>query len=159
LKQEAPTARNQSAAISAMDSLRSHETMAAIMPALMRIAAIQKDCSTALPVRPGTCEVLRFDAGQLTLSAPNSAMAARLKQQLPKLQDTLCASGWQVSAIRLKVQAAKKPVESMRSNKAGIPPIALSAFSTLESSLEKSSQNDALKAAINAMVLRHRRQQ
>lgn len=158
VKHEAPVARNKHAATSAVDSLRAHEKMAELMPAVMRMAAIQKDCATVMSGMFGNCAVLRFDSGQLILSAPNAAMLVRLKQQLPILQDTLCRSGWQVSAIRLKVQPAKSAMESRHSSKRELSQQAIDTLAALEKSLEKSPRNEALKAAIDAMVKRHQLQ-
>jgi hypothetical protein len=158
LKQATPVVSNKHAATSAVDSLRAHESMAALMPTVMRTAAIQKDCATTLSGMFATCAVLRFDSGQLVLSAPNAAMLARLKQQLPKLQDALCMSGWEVSAIRLKVQPAKYSADSCQIDKQKLAPCAVEALAALEQSLGKSPRNEALRIAIGAMVQRHRKQ-
>ena len=77
------------------------------MPAVTRMAALQKDCAKLLPSMFEACDVLQYDADQLVLSTPNAALAAKLKQQLPKLQAHLVKSGWQVNVIRIKVQVAK----------------------------------------------------
>lgn len=120
------------------------------------MAAIQKDCAALLPGLCDYCAVVRYDSGQLTLSAPNASLAARLKQQLPKLQDALCASGWQVSVIRLKVQPGKNIEKSTRSQKLPLPSVALRALSDLEKSLDKSPRAEALRAAVGAMLRRNR---
>src|SRR3990167_4467553 len=91
----------------ATDFLRANEKMAAILPAVTRMAAMQKDCAAALPAMFNDCAVLQFTSDRLLLATPNAAVAAKLKQQLPKLQDFLIKRGWQVSAICLKVQAGK----------------------------------------------------
>ncbi|MFN3417003.1 MAG: DciA family protein [Caldimonas sp.] len=44
------------------------------------------------------------DAGW-TLLAPNAAAAAKLRQLQPRLEAALRQQGWQVSAIRVKVQS------------------------------------------------------
>jgi hypothetical protein len=41
-----------------------------------------------------------------TLLAPNAAAAAKLRQLQPRLEAALRQQGWQVSAIRVKVQSA-----------------------------------------------------
>src|SRR5687767_13208362 len=89
------------------DFLRAHDKMATLLPALTRIAALQKECAAILPALFDACSVMQFEAGQLTLSTPNAALATKLKQQLPKLQDALLKRGWQVNAIRIKVQVGK----------------------------------------------------
>jgi hypothetical protein len=155
LKQKTPAARQFRATTSAMDSLRAHEKMSTLMPTVTRMVAIQKDCSDALPELFSNCAVLRFDSGQLVLSTPNAAVAARLKQNLPTLQDKLCMVGWQVSSIHLKVQPGKSVAPQPRQEKKPLSPQAITAFASLEKSIEKTPQNEALRAAINALMRRH----
>jgi hypothetical protein len=107
-QQGARTPRNSArAAQGAADFLRGHEKMASLLPAVSRMAALQKDCAAVLPDMFSACGVLQFESEQLVLSVPNAALTARLKQMLPKLQDALLKRGWQVSAIRLRVQVGK----------------------------------------------------
>ena len=155
-RQIASDPRYKRDAVSAVDSLCADEKMAALMPTVLRIAAIQKACQTILPDMFGSCSVIRIDAEQLVLSATNASMAARLKQQLPKLQDALKAAAWQVSAIQIKVQPKKNPVESKRSEKPALPAQAIAAFTTLGNSLENSLRNKGLREAINTLIQRHR---
>ncbi|WP_338016830.1 DciA family protein [Noviherbaspirillum saxi] len=131
--------------------------MAALLPAITRMAALQQDCSAILPAMFDACSVIQFEAGQLVLSTPNAALAAKLKQQLPKLQEALLQRGWQVNAIRIKVQVRKlvekaKPVKQLK-----LPPQAVSALASLTEALDDSPRNQALKDALSAMVNRHRR--
>jgi hypothetical protein len=139
----------------AADFLRSHDKMAALMPAITRMAALQKDCAEILPAMFAHCSVLQFEADQLVLSVPNAALATRLKQQSPKLQATLLQRGWQVSAIRLKVQVDKTPVKSMASRQLTLPQQAVSAFGALGSALEDSPANQALKKALSNLARHH----
>lgn len=143
-------------ATGAADFLRANDKMAAIMPTVMRMAALQKDCAGALPAMFEACAILQFETGQLVLSTPNAAIAAKLKQQLPKLQDALQQRGWQVNAIRLKVQVTKTLEKSSPCKQLTLPQQALSALAVLADTLETSPRNEALKAAIKAMVRRHR---
>jgi hypothetical protein len=53
----------------------------------------------AAHVKPGP-----VDEDGWSLLAPNSAAAAKLRQLQPRLEDALRQQGWQVSAIRIKVQ-------------------------------------------------------
>ncbi|MEA5097542.1 MAG: DciA family protein [Burkholderiaceae bacterium] len=153
-----PNASSKQAAASVMDSLRIHEKMAALLPIAMRIAAIRKDCAAALPAMFEQCTVQRFESGVLILSVPNTAMAARLKQQLPKLQSALSQTGWQVSSIRLKVQVPEIIAKSLSSNKLSVPKRGVMALSALDAALEASPRNQALKSAIVKMVERHSKQ-
>lgn len=143
----------------AAEFLRANDKLAALLPALTRIAALQKDCTSILPVLFETCSVMHFEAGQLVLATPNAAVATKLKQQLPKLQDNLLKRGWQVNAIRLKVQLRKVATRQQYQKQLVLPKQALSALAELKDSLENSSQNAALKAALNAMLKRHRKEE
>lgn len=140
------------AAKGAADFLRSDDRMASLLPAAMRMAALQRDCAATLPAMFNTCAVLQCEAGQLVLSTPNAALAAKLKQQLPKLQEGLLQRGWQVNVIRLKVQVSKSLEKSTTSRQLALPALAVSAFAELGAGLEDSPRNQALKAALNAIV-------
>lgn len=139
----------------AADFLRAHDKMAAIMPTVTRIAALQKDCAAALPAMFDSCYVLSFEADNLVLAVPNAAIASKLKHQLPKLQDSLHKRGWQVIAIRLKVQVIQEMPKPEKSKQLILPSGAISALATLENSLEDSPSNKALKVALGAMLNRH----
>ena len=140
----------------AADFLRSNDKMAAILPGVTRMAALQKACAGTLPVMFEACAVLQFESGQLVLSVPNAALASRLKQQLPKLQDSLAGQGWQVNGIRIKVQVAQGNRRPRPVAPPELPPIATTAFAALSAALPDSPRNEALKAAIDAMVRRRR---
>ena len=87
--------------------LGAHDKLGALLPAAARMAQLQKECARNLPAMFDACAVVQFASGQLVLAVPNAALAAKLKQQLPKLQESLCRLGWQVNAVRLKVQAVR----------------------------------------------------
>ena len=140
----------------AADFLRAHDKMAALLPNITRMVALQKDCAATLPAMFETCSVLQFESGQLVLAIPNASLASKLKQQLPKLQDALLKRGWQVSAIRLKVQVSKILEKSTTSKQLVLPAQALSAFAALGDTLADSPRNGALKAALRAMLSHHR---
>jgi hypothetical protein len=139
------------------DFLRSHDRLAALLPAVARIARLQKECSAILPALFDVCSVMQFEAGNLVLSAPNAALATKLKQQLPKVQESLLNRGWQVNAIRIKVQVGKIVEKKPQQKQLVLPDRALSALSDLNNSLEDSPQNQALKNAVAAMLQRHRK--
>jgi hypothetical protein len=140
----------------AADFLQSNDGLAALLPAVARMAALQKDCAALLPTMFEACDVLQYDADQLVLSTPNAALAAKLKQQLPKLQAHLIKGGWQVNAIRIKVQVSKPRASAVFTKQIELPPQALSAFDQLGKTLENSPRNQTLIAALKAMVARHR---
>ncbi|MDP5009052.1 MAG: DUF721 domain-containing protein [Glaciimonas sp.] len=144
----------------ASDFLRRNDKLGALLPTLTRMAAVQKQCIAGLPSMFNTCEVVLFEAGQLVLSAPNAALATKLKQQLPKLQEYLLLGNWQVNAIRIKVQVGTSAhyltARPTPPKQAHFTPQALSAFAMLAASLEPTSSNKALIAALAGMVERHK---
>ena len=99
---------------------------------------------------------MQFEAGRLVLSTPNAALAAKLKQQLPKLQDALSKRGWQVNVIRLKVQVGKIAEKPTLVKQIRLPAQALASLAELNNELEDSPRNQELKAAIDTLVRRHR---
>jgi hypothetical protein len=129
--------------------------MATLLPAVKRLAELQEECSAVLPALFDACSVMRFDGDQLTVGAPNAALAAKLKQQLPKLQESLLQRGWQVNAIRIKVQVRKIGETVTRKKELEMPSKALSAFEKLRESLDKSPGNQALTQALSNMLKRH----
>jgi hypothetical protein len=68
-----------------------------------RFDAIRPSLPAALAahVKPGPVD----DEGWSLLAA-NASVAAKLRQLQPRLEDALQAHGWQVTAIRVKVQAS-----------------------------------------------------
>ncbi len=68
-----------------------------------RFAAIQPFLPAALArhVKPGP-----VDETGWSLLAANASVAAKLRQLQPRLEQVLVERGWQVSAIRVKVQSA-----------------------------------------------------
>lgn len=140
----------------AADFLQSNDGMASLLPTVARMAALQKDCAALLPTMFEACDVLQYDSDQLVLSTPNAALAAKLKQQLPKLQAHLLKGGWQVSVIRIKVQVGKPRPRDVFTKQIHLPSQAVSALDQLGQTLEDSPRNQTLIAAIRAMVARHR---
>ncbi len=102
-----------------------------------------------------TCEVLHLGEEQLTLRTPNAALAAKLKQHLPKLQDQLAHRGWHINAIRIKVQVKASPVPIAPRLPPVLPVGAVSAFAELERTLENAPRNQALKTAIESIIRRN----
>jgi hypothetical protein len=145
----------QSSTQGIVDFLRAHDRMAALLPAVARMASLQKDCAAILPALFETCSVMQYEAGQLVLATPNNALAARLKHQLTKLQDGLLNRGWQVSAIKIKVQVGNISEKTTQKKQIVLSSQALGALETLNKSLESSPGNTALKAAISTMLKRH----
>ncbi len=148
--------RTRAPALGATDFLRANERMASLLPTAMRMASLQTDCAAALPAMFNSVEILQFQDGELVLATPSSAVAAKLKQQVPKLQAALQQRGWQVTTIRLKVQVGKSIPPVVHTHQLVLPERAVSAFAELGDTLEATAQNQALIAAVRAMANRRR---
>jgi len=140
----------------ATDFLRGNERLASLLPAAMRMANLQKDCAAALPPMFGNCDVLSFQDGALVLAVPSSAVAARLKQMLPKVQAALQQRGWQVESVRLKVQVTRAMPQQVEMRTLELPPTAVQAFEELAESLPETAQNKDLVAALRALAAKRR---
>lgn len=127
-----------------------------LWPTIRNIAACQKECVAALPQLFLYCQVLHIESDQLILSAPNSALASKLKQQLPKLQTSLQKAGWQINAIRIKVQASPVLQNKPQEKQCQLSAKALHAFDGLEKKLAQSNRNDALLEALRNLINRER---
>lgn len=149
-------ARSGPAVTGATDFLRGNATMASLMPTVTRLAALQKDCARALPAMFEHCDILQFEGGQLVLATPNAALAAKLKQQLPKLQGELERKGWQISGIKLKVQVIKSIAPIVHTRALVLPEKAMTALEELSTALPASKQNEQLIAALRNMLRHHR---
>ena len=144
------------APLEATDFLKRHDKMAALLPTAMRMASLQSDCAKALPPMFGNCDVLSFEDAHLVLATPSSAVAAKLKQQLPKLQAALQQRGWQVIEIKLKVQVTRSMAPLVHTRQLVLPVSAKCAFEELGDALAPTEQNATLIAAVKAMAARRR---
>ena len=144
--------KNRQTSIVATDFLRANDRMASLLPAAMRMARLQSDCAAILPVIAGNTDVIAFHEGTLVLAVPSSAVAARMKQMVPKLQTALAAKGWPVESIRLKVQVGRAMPEKPQMRTLELPPTAVQAFEDLAESLEETSQNKDLVAALRRLA-------
>ncbi len=140
----------------ATDFLRSNDRMASLLPAAMRMGRLQQDCAKALPPMFAQCDVLSFQDGALVLAVPSSAVAARLKQMLPKVQATLQQRGWQVESVRLKVQVGRSLEQKAAPRTLELPPTAVDAFEQLAESLPDTAQNKDLVAALKSLAAKRR---
>lgn len=140
--------------IPVMDFLQRHETAAGLLPSAQRILRLGQDLRPLLPsALRDTCEVSGFDDTVIVLRVSSSGAAAKLRQTLPRLRDGLLARGWQVSAIRTRVQpggAAVIPSTWRAPSDTAIPASGLAAFDALERTLDESP----LKAAVERLLRR-----
>lgn len=140
----------------ATDFLRANDRMASLLPAVGRMARLQADCATALPAIFHNCDVLSFQEGVLTLAVPSSALAARLKQLMPKLQTTLLQKGWQAESTKIKLQVTRALPDRPEMRTLELPPRAVQAFEELAESLPDTQQNRDLVAALKALAAKRR---
>ncbi|MGJ7915797.1 DciA family protein [Massilia sp. LXY-6] len=141
--------------IDATDFLRRSDRLASLLPAATRMASLQKEVRLILPPMYAGCEVMSLQEGVLTLAVPSSAVAAKLKQQAPKLQAALQKKGWQVDSVRIKIQVGRAlPAreEVMKPSSLELPPTAVQAFEELGDALPESPQNAPLIAAIRRLA-------
>ena len=148
--------RNRNTSFGVTDFLRANDRMASLLPTAMRMADLQRDVGVALPAIGDNCDVLSFQDGLLILAVPSSAVAARLKQNLPKLQSVLSARGWQVTMLRLKVQVTRAMPPQVQTRVLELPPTAVDAFEELGDSLADTPQNAALVAAVKRLAAKRR---
>jgi hypothetical protein len=136
--------------------LQLSDKIAPLLPTIKRNLSLKKECGNVLPSIFDDCEVLSLADEQLTLATPNAALASKLKQQLPKLQLHLQQRGWQINAIRIKVQVKRVVEKKLVEKQAILSAPAIHAFHSLEQALEKNPQNIELCAAIERLVNRHK---
>lgn len=148
--------KNRQTSFVATDFLRANDRMASLLPAATRMARLQADCAQALPSMFGNVDVLSFHEGALVLAVPSSALAARLKQMLPKLQASLQQKGWQVESVKLKVQVARALPDKPQMRTLELPPTAVQAFEELAETLEDTAQNKELVAALRALAAKRK---
>jgi hypothetical protein len=151
--------RDRKTAFGATDFLRANDRLAALMPTALRVGNLQRDVKNILPPMYAGCDVLSFQDAVLTLAVPSSAVAAKLKQQLPKLQANLQKKGWQVENVRIKIQMRPNvPVrEELKPSSLTLPPTAVDAFEQLGETLPETPQNAALIAAIKRLAERRKK--
>ena len=151
--------RDRKTSFVATDFLRSNDRLAALMPTALRMGNLQRDVKAILPPMYAGCDVLSFQEATLTLAVPSSAVAAKLKQQVPKLQAGLQKKGWQVDNVRIKIQMRPNvPVrEEPKPSTLTLPPTAVEAFEQLGETLPETQQNAALIAAIRRLAERRKK--
>lgn len=148
--------RKHQTSFDATEFLRANDRMASLLPAAMRMARLQADCAAVLPAMFGNCDVLSFQDGALVLAVPSSAIAARLKQQVLTLQNSLQQRGWQVDSVRIKVQVTRAMPEKVQMRTLELPPTAVQAFEELGETLPETPQNEKLIAAIRSLAAKRR---
>lgn len=141
----------------ATNFLQGNATLARLLPAVQRMANLQRDCHEVLPAAFKTCEIFAFDGSELTLAVPNTALAAKLKQQVPALLLTLNGKGWQINNIRFRVQMPKGIAHVGPSGEGlKLSEAAVDSFDEMSRKLEATPANEPLIAAMQRLVARRR---
>lgn len=119
-----------------------------------RLAQWQKRyADLAPPALARASRVTGLRSGTLLLRADNAAVAAKLKQQAPRLVKALNQLAGEVTSIRVQVQ----PQQALRPHgasavKQGLPPAAVAQFEALSAAIP----DPRLKSALGNLVARHR---
>jgi hypothetical protein len=148
--------KNRQTSFGATHFLKANDRMAALMPAALRMGRLQADVARALPSMFADCAVLSFEAGTLVLAVPNAALASRLKQQVQTLTSKLHLKGWDVQAIKTKVQVVRAVDMPVEKRVLSLPEAAVDAFEELGKTLENTPQNAKLIAALNSLAAKRR---
>lgn len=138
----------------AVSFLRGHEALAALLPTATKLAKLQADCLAIMPAQFTHCSVLNINEGLLHIAVPNSALATRIKQMLPKLQSALIERGWQVEGIKLRIQVDAPAPAAPAIEGRELSSSALDCFRELNQNLENHPSNLALKQAIQNLLKR-----
>ncbi len=131
----------------AFEFFQAGDQLGGLLPAARRVGQLQADCERLMPTLFASCRALQIREGQLQVAVPNAALATRLRQMLPKLQEGLREKGWPVEGIRLKVQLLpsepQRPVHKPVTH--DLPREAVSSFAALAASVEEGPLRDALQ--------------
>jgi hypothetical protein len=119
-----------------------------------RLERLQQVLTRGLPAQfAHACRVANLKDDVLLISARGSAIAVRLKQMIPSLQDHFARAGYPLHQIRIKVELPEpQPVQRPPSNRA-ISPAARAQIESFASSLP---QDAPLRAALEGLVRRSR---
>ena len=88
-----------------VDYLYAEQHIAALLPQLKQLQQLQDICTQSFPQWKTAIKVSQYQNGQVTLRIENTAVASKLRQLLPQLQQAFLQHGRQVSSIQLRLQA------------------------------------------------------
>jgi hypothetical protein len=114
-----------------------------------RLAALQQVYRKAIPEELAKrSSVADERSGTLVVAAETSAVAAKLRQLLPRIVAEFVKWEPQVTAIRVEVQVSGERQTIERERRAGIPPRALESFTQLRDTLPDSPLREALSRLV-----------
>lgn len=140
----------------AIDYLGAHEKVANLIHAAHQLTKIQNECSGILPAYFSGCSVMKMENGTLFIGVPNQATAARLRQKLPLLQNSLGRKGWPVQSIRLKIRFPQNPFTDKPADGKRLSPKAYESFMELHEKLEKDHTSTYLTEALSQLISNYR---
>lgn len=130
---------------------------AQVLEMARRLLAAEQAAKDAMPAALAlVCKVARIDRQQITLAVPSPAYAARLRQLAPSIVQTLMDGGWNLTEIKVKVQAGLLQSQTKRSSGKEVVPLdnaALAAFDELRGKLRPGPLADA----VQRLLEHHRR--
>lgn len=135
------------------DYLNGQAHMERLLKTAQQYAAIKEDCKRLMPSWFGQCGVLRLEGGILSISAPNQALAARVRQSKSLLLHGLKNRGWEINQIRLKVSLdfpptdRKPPVQTRRFSEK-----ARASFEALYRKLEENGNQSDLRDSLKKLL-------
>lgn len=137
-------------------NLRSYLSDSSTLQALTRhaqyLATLQRAWNEIAPVSLAAVSTVgALQQQTLVVFAANGAVASKLRQQLPSLLGKIQKRGYEVTAIRIDVQAAPGRTESPPRKHASLSRNAMERLGELEQGMEASPLKDALQA----MIRRH----
>lgn len=140
----------------AIEYLDSQNKTADVVRIAKQLMDIRNDCSNLLPAWFGNCQITNLANGTLSISVPNQAMAARLRQKIPFLQNRLAVNGWAVDTIRVKVRLTPPALAEKQVPKKPLPPEACKSFSELYEYLRQNGSTPSpLCEALHRLISRH----
>lgn len=118
-----------------------------------QLMEIGKDCNRILPAWFSNCHILKLENETLYIGVPNQAVAARIRQKIPFLQNKLEQKGWSVRTIRLKVRFLPPLPEEKPARKKQLSQKAYEAFSELYKQLKQNETSSPLTKAVHQLLL------
>ena len=140
----------------ALEYLDSHEKVVTLMHTAKQLMEIENACNRILPVWFSNCHILKLENGTLLVGVPNQAVAARIRQKIPFLQNRLGLKGWPVHTVRLKVSFLQNLYREKPVGKKNLSPKAYESFSKLYEQFEQNDTYSPLTRALHQLISGYR---